>query len=80
MTNSKVLRTVRDHSAQRSESAVTPGGQRSRRTGLRGSQDSEGSSDASETGVVNSPALDKPQRTSGEQVLLLMLLMLLMLY
>lgn len=60
------MRTVRDHSTRSEGTAVHtagPGG--SMRQGLRDSQADDDSSEASETGVVNSPMLDKQQRPSG---------------
>lgn len=65
MTTSKVMRAVRDHSTRSEGTAPLAGLGGSMRQGARGSQASEGSSDASETGVVNSPMLDKQQRPSG---------------
>jgi hypothetical protein len=64
MTTSKAMRAVRDH-ATRSEgtaAGAAPGG--SMRP--RDSAASGDSSEASETGVVNSPLVDKQRRPSGE--------------
>lgn len=63
MTSSKVMRAVRDQ-ATRSDSAAPPGGHGagSNRLGPRDSLDSTGSSMASETGVVNSPMVEKQQQ------------------
>lgn len=66
MTSSKVMRAVRDQ-ATRSDSAPPPGGHGagSNRLGPRDSLDSTGSSMASETGVVNSPMVEKQQQQPG---------------
>lgn len=71
MTASKAMRAVRDH-ATRSEgaaAAAAPGGG-SMLQGPRDSVASGDSSEASESGVVNSPLVDKQRRPSGARAAL----------
>lgn len=70
MTASKAMRAVRDHATRSEGAAAAPGGGGSMQQGPRDSIASGDSSEASESGVVNSPLVDKQRRPSGARAAL----------